>query len=383
MKQTYRSYILLAYMSLFVQGLSDNIRGPLFPDLLDYFHLDNRTGSLFFSLSSAMGILGGYLGGHSLDQFGRVRTMRAATLLMFLSLLGVGLAPSFPWILSAIFFFGLSCGSLGVAQNVMVIEAGTPAEVQKFQAGLQSMYGLSSLSAPLLVSLMHTLGYAWQTSFFWAGGLSLALFAVSFRISEMPVRSHHQKIPGGEAPSREISYFALLLACYVAAEILVSSRLAQFLREVLSWDVASTGILNSLFFVGMFTGRVLFIFWRPKMSLKTQMGICLGLTAVCIAAGVLLHPLALAASGLAMAPFYPLCMTMAGRLFPRDLSRVTAQSIALSGVMIVIMQTLVGFIADHYGLRLSLLLGPVLALISLLMIFSYQALFRRSMNSHA
>ena len=36
--------VIFACMSMFVLGLSDNIRGPLFPELLQYFNLTNSQG---------------------------------------------------------------------------------------------------------------------------------------------------------------------------------------------------------------------------------------------------------------------------------------------------------------------------------------------------
>ena len=381
-KKLNRSYILLAYLSLMIQGLADNIRGPLFPDLLEQFHLDNKVGSLFFSIASGMIIAGGYLGSYLLEKWGRIRTLQFSTLILLLSILGIWQSPSFSFILIAVFFFGIAFGILGVAQNVMVIEASPTHEVQKWQSGLQSMYGLSSLTAPLLVSLMHSMGYPWQTSFLVAAVLTGLLLVGSLFIKNQPPALVAEKKENSKGLGFEMFYFGFILAAYVAVEIMVSSRLAQFTREVAGWDFSSTGTLNSLFFVGMFAGRLMFVFWRPPLTLKTQMIASLVLAVLALTVGILVNPVGLAIAGLAMAPFYPLCMTMAGRLFPKDLSRVAGQGIALTGVTVVAMQTLVGYFADQYGLKLSLFVGPGFALLALGMILLYQPLFKRSINGN-
>ncbi len=380
MRQVHKSYIYLAYASLMVQGLADNIRGPLFPELLQQFNLDNKTGSLFFSVASGMIIVGGYLGGYLLDKIGRVRALQVSTFILFLSLLGIWISPQFFMVLVSVFFFGLSFGIMGVAQNVMVIEASPVSDVQKWQSGLQSMYGLASLTAPLLVSLMHAFGYQWKISFLVASVLTGILLLGTFFGKEKKHEITVNHIEAQRSKVLEIFYFGFILASYVAVEIMVSSRLAQFTREVARWDYSATGTLNSLFFVGLFVGRLIFVFWRPPVSLKTQMMVCLFATILVLSFGILVHPAGLAMAGLAMAPFYPLCMTMAGRLFPKDLNRVAGQGIALTGVTVVAMQTIVGYCADKFGLGLSLFVGPAFAGLSLMMILAYQPLFQRNIS---
>jgi fucose permease len=378
MRKVHSSYIFLAYFSLLVQGLADNIRGPLFPDLLSQFALDNRMGSLFFSVASGMIIPGGYFGGRILDRWGRIRSLQFSTLMFVVSLVGIWASPTFLWILSFVFLFGLSFGIMGVAQNVMVIEAAPPGQEQKWQAGLQSMYGLASLSAPLLVMVVHQASPRWQNSFLVAAGLGVLLLIGSFWAEEIPVpveKAEMEKKP--KYPPLEMFYYGVILAAYVAAEIMVSSRLAQFARESESWSFAATSALNSLFFVGMFAGRFLFIFWHPPISLKLQMLISLALATLAITVGLLLTPVGFAFAGLAMAPFYPLCMTAAGRMFKHSLGFVTSQGIALTGVTVVAMQTMVGYLADHFDLRISLFVGPGFAMLAFFMILAYRPLFAR------
>jgi FHS family glucose/mannose:H+ symporter-like MFS transporter len=379
MRKVHSSYIFLAYFSLLTQGLADNIRGPLFPDLLKQFSLDNRMGSLFFSVASAMIIPGGYWGGRLLDRWGRVRSLQFSTALFIVSLVGIWASPTFNWVLVSVFFFGLAFGIMGVAQNVMVHEASPAGDEQKWLSGLQSMYGLASLSAPLLVLLVHQISPHWQNSFLVAACLSTVLLIATFWGKEIPKDIHQQKLDETVVRYRrtEMFYYGLILAAYVALEIMVSSRLAQFVRESEGWSFSAMSTLNTLYFVGMFAGRVLFIFWRPRVSLKAQMLVSLVLAVVSIAVGLLVTPIGFAFTGLAMAPFYPLCMTAAGKLFKRSLGFVASQGIALTGVTVVLMQTLVGFLADHFDLRAGLFVGPAFALLAFVMILAYRPLFAR------
>ena len=44
--------VFFAFVSMFALGGSDNIRGPLFPELLRYFQLTNSQASLSFAVAS-------------------------------------------------------------------------------------------------------------------------------------------------------------------------------------------------------------------------------------------------------------------------------------------------------------------------------------------
>jgi len=233
--------------------------------------------------------------------------------------------------------------------------------------------------SPLVVSYIHKVNPNWRETF-----LVAAIIGVLILISTLSAKEHGQNlaITDLHKPVKnkfEISYYAVILAVYIASEILISTRLTLYVRTERGWSFQQAAYLNSLYFVGLFSGRFLFIFWRPKISLKMQMIASLFLTVLSVVIGVWGHPLGLAFAGLAMAPFYPLMMTAAGRLFSRSLNSLTSQSIALSGVTIVTMHTLVGILSDKFSIHIALLVGPVFSFTVLLMILFYKKLFDRDL----
>ncbi len=373
-------YLLFAFMSLVIQSLADNVRGPVFPDILAEFHLDNKVGSLFFSVASGMVIFGGYGGSYLIDWIGCVRTMRFSLVFLFIALFGISLSTSFFWLIMFVVFLGISFGIMGVTQNVMVIEASPEkSNIQRWQSGLQSMYGLSSFIAPFFVSFLYKTGHSWRSAFSVSALLVVLLLLASFLVKEIVERQDHSfELSVYDQDSKkgsryfEMFYFAMIFSFYVAAEIMISTRLVQFVRDLRNWSVESANELNAFFFILHFLGRAMLVFWKPSLDLTTQMFISLGGAIITITLGILSSPWFFVLSGLCLAPFYPLWMTLAREIFPKNLNRVAGLGIGMTGVTVVMMQTLVGFLSDRWGLELAFFVGPLFAVVALLLILFYE-----------
>ena len=98
--------VIFACMSMFVLGLSDNIRGPLFPELLTYFNLTNSQGSLSFAFASTAAFFGNALGAYSLKRIHLDRLLALAVFLMGCGLFAMGMAPTFRVYLVGAIIFG-------------------------------------------------------------------------------------------------------------------------------------------------------------------------------------------------------------------------------------------------------------------------------------
>jgi predicted MFS family arabinose efflux permease len=59
---------------------------------------------------------------------------------------------------------------------------------------------------------------------------------------------------------------------------------------------------------------------------------------------------------------------------------VASQGVALTGVTVVAMQTVIGFVADRYGLQTSLAVGPAFAALAIVMILAFEPLFHKDMH---
>jgi FHS family glucose/mannose:H+ symporter-like MFS transporter len=55
--------IFFAFLSLFLLGLADNIRGPLFPEILQFFFVSSSKGSWSFATTSGAAFVGSFISG--------------------------------------------------------------------------------------------------------------------------------------------------------------------------------------------------------------------------------------------------------------------------------------------------------------------------------
>lgn len=369
--------LILAYLSQVVLALSDNVRGPVLPDLIQQFQLTQSTASLFFAVGSITSFVIGFATRYALKHWGARFSLQLSLLAMVISQVGIALAPNFGFILVSIFFLGVALAGLGVIENVLVLSVSPPHEMQKWQSGLHAIYGAGSILAPLIVTEMMKLGFGWRGGFWITAAVALAVMLMTrkdFQVMPSTVKADDNP------PSRqEEIYFAFVLAVYVMIEILISSRIASYMRVEQLTAVEVANNLNAFFFIFLLLGRILFIFWQPKISISAQMLVSMLGTGVLIALGLLWHPWALAFSGLTMAPFYPLAMTALGRLFPHNLGSATSYCIALSGVTVVSMHLVVGRISDSSTIGTALWLGPIGAGLAILLLGLYRPFFRRSL----
>jgi len=374
--------LLLAYTSLLLLGLSDNIRGPLYPEILREFSVSNTQGSLFFSLSSVFGFFGGFFSNWIINQWGSLRALRISFAILFTGQLLISFAPSFWFLIFGVFFFGFSLGLMGVIQNMLVVqEIPTGPMKNKILSGLHSMYAGSSLLAPILINFVAWLpipGTVWRICFILGAGFCASVFALSFWGADTnePMKSPKDRVPSTENRGAQI-YFAVILSCYVLAEILVSSRMALYMRREYSSDLSESSWYTAGFFVSLLISRLLFTMWAPQVKIKIQLFLSLGLTASSLLFGIFVHPAGLMASGFFMGPFYPLMMAQLGQLFHKSISQALSWAVSLCSLFVVIMHVLVGLMTDVWGLQIAFLMGPCFCILAILMIGSYEKIFRR------
>ncbi|MCE3010453.1 MAG: MFS transporter [Proteobacteria bacterium] len=372
--------LCLAYVSLFILGLGDNVRGPLFPEILKAFEISSSTGSLFFVVASILGTVSGFVAAPAFDRIGTLNTLRLGLLSFGCGLMLFAVAPAFEVLLSGSFLFGIGLGFMGVVQNFYVIAAAPTERIQQLQSGLHSMYGMASFAAPAMVGLVGAAQWDWKISYWVVVALCfLVLVGTYWPGRDLP---QPQKFPEGKSktPLKELIFWNSALASYVLFEIMVGTRMAQFMREAHGMNLEMSSFWTTAFFAFLLSGRVLFVFWKPPLKIRTQLFLSLGGATLLMTLGLLVHPAALVLSGLAMSPFYPLAMTAAGRLFKDELHVATSYAITVVGVFVVLMHFLVGALTDKWGIQGALMIGPVFGLIAIILLITYPRIFHRDLS---
>lgn len=374
--------ILISYASLFVFGISDNIRGPLFPEILKEFNITDAMGSLMFAVSSLSSFVSSFFARNLLRKFDRRSILQWACLGLTITMLGLAAAPNFYIFLACSIFFGLFSGILGLIPNVLVPLGATAEKKQQFLSGLHAMYGVASLLAPMVVALVSYISGNWRYAFAVTAMAPFTLFVYSLHKSHTP---HHSK-PIPDKAKQNLNktknfkpqvFLALMVSFCVAAEIMISSRLALLMRREWHYDLEMSSLYVTGFFICMLLGRLLFTGFKFNKTVLFQLSGCLFITAIMVCLGLFVHPLFLVASGFTVGPFYPLAISFISSEFPDDLDTAVSYMIATDSMMLALMHILVGKLTDSYGIHQAIFSAVVFLGLSFCLVNSYQYFFKK------
>jgi FHS family glucose/mannose:H+ symporter-like MFS transporter len=372
--------IVLACAGLFVFGLIDSVRGPIFPDLLAEFRLSDAEGGLFFFLASAASLVNNVALFSWIERIGARRTVLVYALLQAAGLWVTGLGRGYGWALFGSVLIGLSTGGISIAANVLVAEGARPDLRRRWLAGLHAMYGASALFGPVWVTFCYRLGWGWRwtAASLGLGSLAVCLLALSTDRTLRSRTTHDVATwTPAAAPNRPVragAYYGLLCMCYVVAEVTISSRLPLYARREAGYSIANANTLLALFYLGLFVGRVTFAVARVPWRSSTVLAVSAGTGLLCCILGLTGDAAWLAAAGLCFSVFYPAAMALIGDTHGADGSMlyVTSWCITLQAVGLMAMHLGVGYVSDVSGLGRALWVGPT-ALASTLVLLAVRA----------
>lgn len=354
-------WIVLSYLSLFILSLADNMRGPVFPDLLRDYGLNDTLGAMFFLVSSLAGTFTNISAGRWLKAWGPFKALRLFTVVQIVGLFVIGTARTYPILLLGSATLGIALGGLSVAQNVVLPVVTREAIRRQIFSGLHCMYGSASFVAPLLASLLYRYGWSWPYAFIFLGLLPLPLLIMMLVTKEVPavepVSPHHSKALSGVA-RRAALWFACILGLYVLAEVLISTRLVLYARRERLLKVEDANDLLSGFFILLFLVRLIFAVLPLRWSSRRVLLISGGLSVLANIAGFFGTPWGFVLCGLTMAPFFPYVMALIGELRPGDRDRITSWSLTASAIGLIFMNLILGKMTDTFGLWWAMWLGP-------------------------
>ena len=344
----------LAYLSLAFYGYFLNVLGPITPFLKDELQLTYTVSSFHFT-AFAIGILLVGIGGHVvIQQIGRQRSLWLGLFGMSLSalLLLTGRSPVIT--ISASFLMGwIGSLILAIVPAALSDEHGEMKAVAISEANV--IASLFATSAPLLVGwFAHSTGN-WR----WALGIMVCvpvLILVLFGKNPSPTTTSINPIQSNQSlPSRFWFYWAAIVLG-VSVEFCMIFWSADYLEQVFGLIKADAAQAVSLFLAAMILGRILgsrlvqrfstrevvtfsiivasigfLLFWRATSSL-------IGLSGLFI-------------TGLGVATFYPLLLSMAINAADGNTVQAGARATLASGTAILVLPLVLGRLADAVGIR--------------------------------
>ncbi len=370
------SFVFISYSSLLSQAIIENSRGAVYPYILKHFNLTNNTGSLIFVVSTFMGLITSSTSQYWIKRWGVIKSLTLGNLCLFIGSLSYFLIPYHQLPFFVLILFSIILGSgislIAIPMNILMAK-GLPTQLRRQgYSGLHAIYGLGSLASPLFLSFWIRKDFSWFAYFLPLSILPLTPLFYSLKlfkqesIDQKKAKEQTKSKKNQSSPPLSIKILTgLVFGFYVSSEILISSRLVLYLKELKLFSNQEAQYYLSLFFTFLFIGRLLFIFAPKKISSSTVLVISLLLSFIFSLIGIFIHPFFLCLTGLTMSFFFPVSMDWLSSNYGHCLDEMTGNVFTWIGINLVIIHTLFGQVASKYGLDAAFLLIPILLVFSL------------------
>lgn len=352
-------YIIFCYLSLFFLGFIDNSRGALYPEFLDFFQINSLQGALIFSLASLMGLIATIFTKWWLRVIGAINATRLGLLLHASSCVIMSFTPadSYPLFLFAALLFGTGVGIETVALNIIIGYTTTNEYRRRVFAGLHSMYGIASVISPFLAGQLIHYDISFQIFYFILSIPPFLVFLGTLKLKRLSI----VKVETKEfiLPRKLIVLLGLLMGCYVASEILVSSRLVFYIKELNLMSVENAKYLLTLFFTGLLFGRLAITLFHFSISSLNLLKLSMFLTLAISLIGILFYPPLLALTGLSMSVFFPTAMDYLGDIFGENFDIIMSKVFIAVGGLLFFIHWFFGFITEIFSIHFAIWILPV------------------------
>ena len=247
------------FLSFFVFGFTDNLKGPTLPSMIHELNIDYGTsGNIFFGEYFGF-VITSLLAGILADRFGLRVILILAGGLLAAGVAGYSTFSNTMVLTISLFSVGLGLGAIELGANATIVQIHT--EKTGLYLNLMAvLHGVGSLIAPLFAGWLLGLDVSWRAIYRW-DILLIGLFVLLFLFLQFPKsQAQNNSIDFKNIPNFAfkgiLPWFYAAIAFYVAAEIGVGSWLVTFLQDTRSQSILASNQSLSLFFGLLTLGRL-------------------------------------------------------------------------------------------------------------------------------
>ena len=254
MNERYKLAIFTALAMLVLAGVMTGLSSSLLDIASDFNIAPSRAGILYtLHFSGFLGLILLSLFFHGLQNRLRVVVLGAA--LYTVALAVAGLAGNLILLSAALFIAGGSGGLIeSHTATLQVMTSRDEAEAGRLVAITQTTFAVGALLTPVYLSLKETIGADWRKLF-------LALTVVTFISLLFGLRMKASRFSfvhgeGGTLLWRPLVRVAIAMALYVGAEVIIFGWAPTVMELYHDIPLARARLAPTLFWIGMFAGRV-------------------------------------------------------------------------------------------------------------------------------
>ena len=362
----YRLLFLALFGVFTVFGTSMTVVGAVLPKILASFGWSYLVAGTVLAANAIAYFTFTFAGGHLIPHWGPKRTMVLGLVIAAVGLMFFAATPD-PLTNIALFaLVGVGQGFIEISVNWSTLRLDTGQSGRPMNL-MHGAFALGAIAGPLALTVLLSAGFDWIAVYRGMAAI-FAVLAVLMLLVAMPLAPSAK--PAADAPpaarlSAHPAYWLSFLALffYVGVELGVSNWVAEYFTSVFAYPPTQSGLLVSLFWVGLLAGRfgVPLLYHGPRQDV-TLVGFSL-LATLSIAALSVLGFLPVVAmtqgtglvlvflSGLGSSVFYPVVISLLGKCFPQAQSQAIAFAATGGGIGAFLFPFLMSALAQHWGIR--------------------------------
>ncbi len=350
------------FLSFFVFGFIDNLKGPLLPEVLRAERMSYSQGGTFFLAAYIGFIVATLLTGVMADVVSNRRVLLLSGICLAGGIVGLNLSKAFPLLVVFMAVIGLGLGGIEVGGNGLMVELHSVKRARYLNL-LATFHGVGSLLVPLAAAWLLTYRLAWQQIYLCAGSLAGVLILLFAVVGRTELKTSLAKPNWDGAALLRIGFtwrmcwFYLLICAYVAVELGVAAWLVEYLQKVHHLSVARSSIYLSAFFVMIMLGRLVGSLLVERVGYLRMVGLSLVGTMLLLMGG-LFGPAdwvcLLPASGLCMSIVFPTVTAAVSSLHSSNMGSILGILFTFGGVGGALGPWLIGLASEAYGLQVGL-----------------------------
>ena len=374
MQRLSRTTILLltagCFLGFFVFGLTDNLKGPTLPAMLQEMNISyGMGGNIFF---------GQYLGfliatlftGVLADRFGLKKVILLAGIIMLLGVSGYSSSQT-TWLLAAsLFVLGLGLGGMELGPNALIVSLHR--ERKGLFLNLMSVFhGLGSMIAPFAAGWLLNASVNWRDIYRWEL-LFILVFFFYFVFIRFPVKDVREReaIDFKQLPKvafkPSLVWYYISIALYVAAEIGIASWLVTFMQQERSLTVTASAGTLTIFFGTIMLGRFIGGFIVHSIGYLRSVLIASLAAMLCIAVGLFGPPYLsffLPLTGLFFSIIFPTITAAISDTQTENVNSTLGVLFTYAGTGGMLGPWIIGWASDAFGLRVGFSVNLVFTLL--------------------
>lgn len=365
------------FYAFFIFGFIDNLKGATLSALLPDLGFSYGQGGVM--------LFGAYLGfmvatlltGVLADAAGIKVVLLLAGLSLTIGLAAFSVSSALWLLTAALFVVGLGLGSIEVGGNALIVDL-HPRNRGRYLNLLAVFHGVGALVVPLFAALLLRYTFSWrqiyQISLVLAVILALIFGAARYPRAPKTGETLSLRTLFATGFTRRMTWYYLLIAVYVAAEIGLAAWISEYLQRVKGFSNETGSLYLSLFFAAIMAGRLVGSFFVERIGYLAIMLLATLAAIVSLSLGVFGPPW--------LTILIPLTGFFFSIMFPTTTASVSTLQVANMGAILGVLFTfgglggalgpwLIGVTADLVGLEraFALIIGFCLVmLVSLLML---------------